>query len=202
MTVDSLTEEIQITSNQQPTTNKNMSEIQVASRYAKSLIDLAAEQNSVEPVKKDIELFLETCRVNPQLQAILKNPIISLDKKANILDGLFGDKLNKMILSFFKIVVRKGRSQVLYATGKEFINQYNILKNVVKSTVTSASPLSQDNIAQIEEVVKQATKGEVILTAQVDPDLIGGFILKVGDKQFDTSLSSKLNKLKKEFQQN
>jgi len=202
LTVDSLTEEIQITSNQQPTTNKNMSEIQVASRYAKSLIDLAAEQNSVEPVKKDIELFLETCRVNPQLQAILKNPIISLDKKANILDGLFGDKLNKMILSFFKIVVRKGRSQVLYATGKEFINQYNILKNVVKSTVTSASPLSQDNIAQIEEVVKQATKGEVILTAQVDPDLIGGFILKVGDKQFDTSLSSKLNKLKKEFQQN
>jgi len=179
-----------------------MSEIQVASRYAKALIDLAAEQNSVEPVKKDIELFLDTCRVNTQLQAILKNPIISLDKKANILDGLFGDKLNKMILSFFKIAVRKGRSQVLYATGKEFINQYNILKNVVKATVTSASPLSSDNIAQIEEVVKQATKGEVILTAQVDPDLIGGFILKVGDKQFDTSLSSKLNKLKKEFQQN
>jgi len=51
-------------------------------------------------------------------------------------------------------------------------------------------------------VVKQATKGEVILSAQVDPELIGGFILKVGDKQFDTSLSSKLNKLKKEFENN
>jgi F-type H+-transporting ATPase subunit delta len=68
--------------------------------------------------------------------------------------------------------------------------------------VTSASALSQDNIRQIEDVVKQATKGEVILSAQVDPDLIGGFILKVGDKQFDTSLSSKLSKLKKEFEQN
>ena len=179
-----------------------MSEIQVASRYANALIDLAAEQNSVEPVKKVIELFLDTCRVNTQLQAILKNPIISLDKKANILDGLFGDKLNKMILSFFKIAVKKGRSQVLYATAKEFINQYNILKNVVKATVTSASPLSSDNITQIEDVVKKAFKGEVILTVQIDPDLIGGFILKVGDKQFDTSLSSKLNKLKKEFQQN
>jgi F-type H+-transporting ATPase subunit delta len=179
-----------------------MSEIQVASRYAKSIIDLAVEQNALEPVKKDIELFLGTCRANPALQAILKNPIISLEKKANILDGLFGDKLNKMILSFFHIVIRKGRSGILYATAKEFINQYNIIKNVVKATVTSASPLSKENIAQVEEVVKQASKGEVILSAEVDPDLIGGFILKVGDKQFDTSLSSKLYKLKKEFEQN
>lgn len=179
-----------------------MSEIQVASRYAKSLIDLAAEQNDVEPVKKDIELFLDTCRANPELQAILRNPIIGLDKKANILEGIFADKLHKMILSFFKIVIRKGRSEILYATAKEFINQYNILKNVVKATVTSASPLSKENISQIEDVVKKSTKGEVILTAKVDPDLIGGFILKVGDKQFDTSISSKLNKLKKEFEHN
>lgn len=179
-----------------------MSEIQVASRYAKSIIDLAVEQNALEPVKKDIGLFLETCKANPQLQAILKNPIISLDKKSGILDDLFGDKLHKMIISFFHIVIRKGRSEILYATAKEFISQYNIIKNVVKATVTSASPLSKENIDQIEEVVKQASKGEVILSAKVDPDLIGGFILKVGDKQFDTSLSSKLNKLKKEFEQN
>jgi F-type H+-transporting ATPase subunit delta len=179
-----------------------MSEIQVASRYAKSLIDLAGEQNAVEPIRKDIELFLETCKENPQLQAILKNPIISLDKKANILDGLFAGKVHDMILSFFKIVIRKGRSEILFATAKEFTNQYNILKNVVSATVTSASPLSPENISQIEEVVKQSTKGEVILTSIVDPKLIGGFILKVGDKQFDTSISSKLNKLKKEFEQN
>lgn len=179
-----------------------MSEIQVASRYAKALIDLAAEQNVVEPVKKDIELFIDTCKASTELQAVLKNPILSLDKKANILDALFGDKLNKLILDFFKIAVRKGRAQVLYATAKEYINQYNILKNVVKASVTSSSPLSKDNIAQIEAVVKDATKGEVMLTTKVDPSLIGGFVLKVGDRQFDTSISGKLRKLKKEFQEN
>ena len=178
-----------------------MSEIQVATRYAKSLIDLAGEKSAVETIKKDIELFLATCRANPELQAILKNPIIGLDKKANILDGLFSGKVHEMILSFFKIVVRKGRAEILFATAKEFITQYNVIKNVVKATVTSASPLSEENITQIEEVVKQATKGEVILTSIVDPKLIGGFILKVGDKQFDTSISSKLNKLRKEFEQ-
>jgi F-type H+-transporting ATPase subunit delta len=179
-----------------------MSEIQVASRYAKALIDLAAEQNIVEPVKMDIELFINTCKANTELQAILKNPIISLDKKANILDAIFGEKLNKMILEFFKIAIRKGRANVLLASAIEYVNQYNILKNVVKATVTSSSPLSKDNISQIEAVVKEATKGEVILTTQIDPSLIGGFILKVGDRQFDTSLSGKLKKLKKEFQQN
>lgn len=179
-----------------------MSETQVATRYAKSIIDLAVEQSALELVKKDFELFTGTCRANPALQAILKNPIISLDKKANILDGLFADKLQKMVLSFFHIVIRKGRSEILYATAKEFITQYNIIKNVVKATVTSASQLSQQNIAQVEEVVKQATKGQVILSTKIDPDLIGGFILKVGDKQFDTSLSSKLNKLRKEFEHN
>lgn len=179
-----------------------MSEIQVASRYAKSLIDLAEGQNALEPIRKDIELFLDTCRENPKLQAILRNPIIGLDKKSNILEGLFADKVHKVILSFFKIVIKKGRSEILYATAKEFINQYNILKSVVQATVTSAVPLSKENISQIEEVVRQATKGEVILTAQVDSNLIGGFILKVGDKQFDTSISNKLSKLKKEFEQN
>lgn len=160
------------------------------------------EQKVLEEVRGGIDLFINTCRANPELQAILKNPIISLDKKASILDGLFTGKVNKMILSFFKIVIRKGRSEILYATGKEFINQYNVLKNIVKARVTSASSLSAENIKEIEEVVKEATRGEVILTTEVDPDLIGGFILKVGDKQFDASLSSKLNKLKKEFAQN
>lgn len=178
-----------------------MSEIQVASRYAKSIIDLAKEQNALEPIKKDIELFILTCRENPQLKAVLKNPIVGTDKKSNILKGLFEDKLHPMILSFFMIVVRKGRSEILYATAKEFINEYNTFKNIVKASVVSAAPLSEDNRNQVIKVVQEATKGEVVLIERVDPNLIGGFVLKVGDKQFDTSISSQLNKLKKEFLQ-
>ncbi len=178
-----------------------MSETQVASRYAKSLIDLAQEQNVLEPVKTDMEFFLRTLRENPTLKAVLVNPILGPDKKGAILLQLFGHRLHPMIMSFFKIVVRKGRSAVLFVTAKEFINEYNIRQNIVKATVTSASALSDENRRQVEEVIKQATKGEIILTAKVDPSLIGGFVLKVGDKQFDTSISNQLNNLKKEFAQ-
>lgn len=178
-----------------------MSEIQVASRYAKSLIDLSIEQKALEQIKIDIQLFIAVCKENPQLNAVLKNPIIGLDKKANILKGLFEGKIHPMILSFFVIVVRKGRSEILYAAAKEFLNEYNKVKNIIKATVTSAAPLSKENRKQVEAVVKQAVKGEVILTEKVNADLIGGFILNVGDKQFDTSISSQLTRLKKEFAQ-
>jgi F-type H+-transporting ATPase subunit delta len=145
--------------------------------------------------------FLDTLRANPTLKAVLKNPIIGPDKKAGILTDIFGQRIHPMIMTFFAIVVRKGRSEVLFETAKEFINAYNLRKNIVKATVTSAAPLNEQNKKEIEDVIRQATKGEIILTANVDPSLIGGFVLKVGDRQFDTSISTQLNKLKKEFSQ-
>lgn len=178
-----------------------MSEIQVASRYAKSLIDLAQEQNVLESVKSDIELFIETCRANPTLKAVLKNPIISPGKKVNILEAIFADSLNTVIISFFKIVVTKGRSVLLYAIAKEFINEYNTLKNIVTATVTSAVSLSDDNKQKIQTIVSELTKGPIVLVEKNDPKLIGGFVLKVGDKQVDTSILNQLQKLKKEFSQ-
>ncbi len=178
-----------------------MSEIQVASRYAKSLIDLAEEQNSLEPIKADIESFIHVVKANPLLAAVLRNPIIGHDKKLSILDGLFGKTFHKVILAYFRIVVSKGRSEILYATAKEFINEYNIRKGIIKAIVTSAAPLNEVSRKQIEDVVKEATQKQVILETRVDADLIGGFVLNVGDRQFDASIASNLNKLKKEFAQ-
>ena len=178
-----------------------MSEIQVASRYAKSLIDLAEEQNALEPIKANIESFLSVVKQNPQLAAILRNPVISPDKKLAILNQLFAQTFHKVVLSFFRIVTVKGRSEILYATAREFMNAYNIRKGIIKATVTSAAPLSESNRKQIELVVREATKSEVVLETSIDKTLIGGFVLKVGDRQFDASIASSLNKLKKEFGQ-
>lgn len=178
-----------------------MSEIQVASRYAKSLIDLAEEQNSLEKVKSDIESVVNTLRENGELRAVLANPIVSPDKKFAVLNQIFGSSIEPMIMAFFKIVVMKGRSGVLYATAKQFVQDYNERKGIIKSSVISATPLSEENKQQIIRVVEEATKGHVVLETSVDPDLIGGFVLKVGDKQFDTTISGRLSRLKKEFTQ-
>ncbi|CAN5157830.1 ATP synthase F1 subunit delta [soil metagenome] len=176
-----------------------MSELTVASRYAKSLIDLAQEQNLVEVIKDDMDLFAHTLKANPQLNAVLGNPIVSHIKKIRILDEVFSNKVNRVTIAFFKLMVNKSRGEVLYATATEFVNLYNIKNHITKATVISATALSDANKQTLTEEVQKAVGGKVILSTKTDPSLIGGFVLTVGDRQVDTSIAASLKKLKKEF---
>ncbi len=171
-------------------------------RYAKSLIDLSTEQNALEEIKNDMVFFEEVVNGNGELEAILKNPIVPLDKKAGILTDIFGSRVHKITQSFLKLVVNKGRSAILFDTAKQFISQYNVIKGIVTAEVSSAIALTDANRAEIISLVKnELAANEVLIKEKVDDKLIGGFILKVGDKQFDASISGGLNKLKKEFAQ-
>ena len=171
-------------------------------RYAKSLLDLSKEQNAVEDVKNDMVFFEKIVNDNSELEAILKNPIVPLDKKQGILEGVFGGKVHAITNSFFKLVVKKGRSAILFDTAKQFVQQYNAIKGIVTAEVTSASALTDANRAEVISLVKkELNASEVVVKEKVDPALIGGFILKVGDRQFDASIASGLTKLKKEFAQ-
>ncbi|HTH83337.1 MAG TPA: ATP synthase F1 subunit delta [Mucilaginibacter sp.] len=178
-----------------------MSELTVASRYAKSIIGLAQEQNVLEAVNNDVVDFLKTLKANAQLAAVLSNPIISNQKKLGILTSLFEGKMSKVTIAFFKLMINKGRGDVLFATAYEFVNQYDVLKHITQATVVSATQLSEANKAQILAEVKAAVGGEVTLEAKVDASLIGGFVLTVGDRQIDTSIANNLRKLKKNFAQ-
>lgn len=169
-------------------------------RYAKSLLDLSKEQNAVEEVKNDMVFFEQIVDDNSELEAILKNPIVPLDKKQGILQGIFGGKVHAITASFLKLVVSKGRSSILYDTSEQFIAQYNAIKGIVTAEVTSASALTDANRTEVVNLVKKELgASEVVVKEKVNPELIGGFILKVGDRQFDASVASGLNKLKKEF---
>ena len=178
-----------------------MSEITVAIRYAKALIDLATEQKALEAVHKDMELFVHTIKANPQLNAVLANPIIYHDKKVKILAGIFGEKVSKVTISFFNLMVNKSRAEIIYPAALEFINQYDLVKNITTATVVSATELSEANKQTIIAEIQAETKGTVKLITKVDPSLIGGFVLTVGDRQIDTSISNSLARLKAEFAQ-
>jgi len=178
-----------------------MSELTVASRYAKSLIDLAGEQKLVEEIKNDMDLFHHTLRVNPELKAVLANPIVSHPKKIRILDDVFEKKVNSVTIAFFKLMINKSRGEVLYATAKEYVHQYDIKNNIVEAKVVSATELSAANKEKLVADIKEATGGNIKLETKVDPSLIGGFVLTVGDRQVDTSIATDLRKLKKEFAQ-
>lgn len=179
-----------------------MLENKAASRYAKSLIDLSNEQNALEEIKNDMVLLDQVIDQNPELEAILKNPIVPLDKKAGILENVFGAKVNPVTKAFLNLVVKKGRSEIVFGTAKAFVQQYNVIKGIVTAEVSSATELTDANRAEIVAIVKKEVGAkEVVIKEKINDKLIGGFILKVGDKQFDASIANGLNKLKKEFAQ-
>ena len=177
-----------------------MLENKAASRYAKSLIDLSTEQSALEEIKNDMALIEQTIDQNSELETILQNPVIPLSKKAGILDDVFGAKVHAITRTYLKLVVSKGRAAILFDTAKSFVAQYNIIKGIITAEISSAVALTDENRAQIIAVVKKEIgANEVIIKEKVNENLIGGFILKVGDKQFDASISGSLNKLKKEL---
>lgn len=176
-----------------------MSVFKVASRYAKSILDLAKEKGTLEQVKEEMDEIAKVIKSSTELRAVLANPIIKIDKKQNILKALFEGKVSTEVSSFFNIMVNKGRGNLVYATALEFIREYNELKGIVKAEVISAKPLSSANIQSIGNAIAQQINASVILTNKVDASLIGGFIIKVGDKQLDESIAGKLNKLERHF---
>ena len=178
-----------------------MSEQTVAARYAKSLLGLAEERNSVEAIQNDMDLFFRTVKANPELKSVLANPIVSQFKKINILEEIFSDKVDVLSITFFKQMVNKSRGEVLYTTAQEYVNLYDEKMHILHVTVVSASQLADENRKKIIADLQQATGCTIKLEAKVDPSLIGGFILTVGDRQIDTSIASDLKKLKKEFAQ-
>jgi len=175
----------------------------IASRYAKSLLDLAIEQNSVERVLEDINSFKKATE-NRDFYLLLKSPIINTTKKASIVKAIFGEQFDKMTLGFINIVLNKGRESYLPDIADQFIVQYKKHKHVSTVTVTTAAPLSEDALNKIKEQLlgSTSTDDNVELVTKVDEDIIGGFVIEFDDKLYDASVAHKLAKLKKEFSKN
>lgn len=180
-----------------------MADLRVASRYVKSLLDLAVEQGALEDVHRDMQLFAKVCDENRAFALMLKSPVIRHDKKKDILGKLFQGKVNKLTMAILNIITSKNREPILPAIAKEFHNAYNVYKNIGKASITSAVPLDEKLRKEILQITqKLSERKEVELTEKVDPSLIGGFVLNVGDKQIDASIKNKIRSLKVKFAEN
>jgi F-type H+-transporting ATPase subunit delta len=179
-----------------------MSETRVASRYAKSLIDLAQEKGILEQVHEDMQLFAKTVKESRDFNLFLSNPIISHGKKLTVLKSLFTGKVTDLTLRFFLLITEKNREAMLVGASTEFISQYNQLKGIEKAQVTTAIPLTPELRAQVNQKLVQMTGKTIQLEEKVDPAIIGGFLLRVGDRQVDDTIRTSLRALKNKFKEN
>jgi F-type H+-transporting ATPase subunit delta len=179
-----------------------MHESRVASRYAKALLDLSKEKGVLEEVEKDMELFNKICHENPLFVRVMSNPIIPHDKKQAILNKLLKGKVNKMTLLIFGIISQKNRESYLFHIAKEFITQYKEYKGIETAEVTTTFPLTDAQKTTFINIIGGLKGKKVDLQEKRDESIIGGYILKVGDRQIDESIKFKLQRLKSKFKDN
>lgn len=176
----------------------------LASRYAKSLIDLAVEKNQLEAVHSDMQLLKAITRSNADVVALLRSPVIKADKKVSILGAILDGKISAMTSGFIRLLCIKGRESVLAEIAVEFEKQYNIINKIAKVKLTSAAPLEAGQLELIRSKVEGSVSGgqKVQIETSVNPDLIGGFILETGNELFDASVVRDLKDIKKQFLKN
>lgn len=175
----------------------------LASRYAKSLLDLAIEKGQLEEVYADMLWFQSVCKSNRDFVGLLRSPIISGDKKIKIVEAVAGGKLSQLTKAFNTLLTNKSRESNSPEIAQAFIAQYKEHKNIHTVKLTTASPVSDAvKNAIVAQVKKTSGYKNIELEEKVDKDIIGGFVLQIGDKLVDVSIAYDLKAVARQFENN
>ena len=175
----------------------------LATRYAKSLIDLSIEKSQLEKVFADMQWLQTVCKGSRDFVNVLRSPIIKSDKKEKIVDAVTAGKVSELTAIFTRMLVRKGRESNLPEIITAFINQYKEYKHIYTVKLTTAAPISDELKNAIVKKIRSVSEMQSIeLETSVNENLIGGFILQAGDKLVDTSLAYALKEIAKQFDNN
>lgn len=180
-----------------------MSVQRIAARYATSLIELAKEQNKLEAVTEDMKT-LKAMIANRDLLLLLKSPVVPASKKKAVFKLLFEGKLDEMTSAFIDILTTKAREAYLPEVVDDYMVQYRRLKHISTVKLTTAIPLKEGVVEEVREKLKSSgvTSNSMEFTLEVDPALIGGFVLELEDKVYDASLLDKIKGLRRQFREN
>lgn len=174
----------------------------LSGRYAKALFDYASEKNKVEEVCGDLRLFADILKENRELQMLLRNPVIEPHQKHKIFESIFNGTLQETTYQFLDVLLKKKREPALDTICEEFFKLYNAAHNIRPVTITTALPLGVELKEKITQMLVEQTHATIDLQEIVDPEIIGGFMIQMDDYYLDSSILSKINKLKQEFSQN
>ncbi len=171
----------------------------LAKRYAQALFDLSLENKIEEKVAIDMRLVGRVLAENRELRRIMANPVLNGSKKVKILNRLFGEKLSELSLRFFSLIIRKGREVYLESICLAFDDIYKNYKNVVGAELLTATKSDDEIRKLVVGKLKAITDKDIELKEIVDESIIGGFVVRLGDYQYDASVTTQLRRLRKNY---
>tara|TARA_B110000014_G_scaffold47721_1_gene31572 strand:+ start:1663 stop:2202 length:540 start_codon:yes stop_codon:yes gene_type:complete len=176
-----------------------MNNSRASERYAKSLLTLSIDENLLGDVKSDIDMLMRTFSSSREISNLYINPIIPIHHKVEITKQLFENKINRLTLNLLLNVIYRKRDSLIESICLKFIELYNLYKNIVESSITTTTELDDITLDDIKIFAEKVSNKKVSLAQNIDKNIIGGFNLKIGDKMYDCTISSKINELKKEL---
>lgn len=165
-------------------------------RYAKAFFATAKDKKKTEPFRNDIELVLEVCRTSKEFILLLESPIVKTSKKAGVIKSIFEGKVEKLTLNFLLLIVQNKREAHIPGICRNFIDLVRQEQNIRSAVLTTATEVSAASAKKIRTLLEKELKASVELSTQVKPDILGGLVLRLDDKQYDASVASQLKKIK------
>lgn len=169
-----------------------------AQRYAKAILDLAKDQKVSELVNADMESISKTIIGSDELQGVLASPVVKDQLKKNALNEIFKG-VHPTTLGTFNLLLENNRIDILKYVAQKYTELYNEDNNIQVATVTTAIPLDASLEAKIQAKIQELTGNSAIINSVVDPSIIGGFILRIGDLQYNASVARSFSDLRREF---
>lgn len=175
-----------------------MSNSRAAIRYAKAILETSTTKNVADIVGNDMVLIEKTISTNAELKSFIENPTIKVSVKESALLAVFSS-INATTKSLFKLLAVNKRFEILENIASEYTTQINEANGFETATVTTAFAMETNLQAQVSAKIATFSDKKISIQNVVDPSIIGGFIIKIGDKQYNASVANRLQILKREL---
>ncbi len=176
-----------------------MDESAITVRYAKALFSLAKEKEQLVQLKEDMDLISNVYSQSKEFDQLLKSPVVKTSEKIHIIKLIFQEKISALSIKFLEIVTLNKREAFIPLICRNILTLIRKEKNIKTAVITTAQTMNDELLKKATEILEKELGAKIELSAKVNPELIGGMILRVDDKQYDASVLTQLKKLKQKM---
>ncbi len=178
-----------------------MDQSKINVRYAKAFFTLAKEKGLTTELRRDAELIADVCATSTDFNLLLDSPVVKTSAKVKAIQSIFEGKVNVLSLNFLVLITGNKRERYIPGIFRNLEDLYRQEEGIKTAVLTSSQPLNNSIVLQVKQILEKEFKSKVELSQKIDETIIGGFILRVGDQQYDASILNQIKKIKEQLLQ-
>ncbi len=173
-----------------------MDQSAITVRYAKAFFLTAKEKKKLDKLKADIAMVLEVCKTSNDFILLLESPVVKTSKKASLISKIFSGNVEELTLKFLLLIIQNKREVHIPGICRNFLDLTRKNQNIKSAMLTTAAEINAATQKKVEQLLAKELNASIELSTQVNPDILGGLVLRIDDKQYDASVATQLKKIK------